>query len=551
MCLLITNKNITDMKLKIQGLLFSAIALMSIFTACDDTNDLGTAPRLFTPIMGGDIGGTWIKATWDRYEGTQTYNLQLADDSLFVNVLENVTISEEQKTEYTFEGLWYNTQYYIRIQGLGAGDIKSYVATYGIKTLKLPTKLQAPASSDCIDTQVKVKWTEVSYDYLQVYLGKELVKTIDLTADDNAEKTVIIQDLEPSTTYTIHAYQGEEYAGEMDYKTAAAQIFEGNYVDLRGLDAAEAYTKLTQSYIDELAALYPDGFTVVLEGGMHYELPSLNLSTNFNLVTGLSFLGNAILESRGSFNTKSGVASLNSITFENLIFTEHATATPKGSGNYGGQYICNINQPVEIGTLKLIGCDIRYKRGVIRTQAQPVLINTVSIDNCFIDSIGGYGIVNVDINTSSIKDVIVKNSTIAHADVVFVGAKPTPVDAQNSLTLENLTFYYSPNGGTGRYIIDYNGQTLPGGLTIKNCIVGKAGTAIRGMRSAAANINVDNNFRASDMAWFLIAGGEPEGPIDLTALSETTDKVFADPENLNFKVTNAALVNKVGDPRWW
>ncbi|GHT21980.1 hypothetical protein AGMMS4957_11630 [Bacteroidia bacterium] len=537
------------MKLKIKGLLL-AIGLMPIFAACDD-NDLGTAPRLFTPIVAEDIGGTWIKATWDRYAGTLSYNLQLAEDEAFVNILANVSINEEQDTEYTFENLWYNTQYYIRIQGIGNGGIKSNVATYPVKTLKLPTKLLSPASSDCIDTKIKVKWTEAVYDNLQVYQGKDHVKTIDLTTEDNAEKTVLITDLEPATTYTVHAYQGEEYVGEMDYKTVAAQVFYGAIVDLRGLSPTDAYSKLTQTYIDELATQYPNGFTVILEGGIHYGIETVNLSTSFNLVTGLNFSGNAIIEHNGGIGIKPD-ANIGFIIIDNIIFTDHPSA-PKESGNFGGKYALDVrgtNEGARIGKLSLLGCDIRYKRGLFRAQSA-VEIDSIVIDNCFIDSIGGYGVTNADNEKAYFKNVVAKNSTIAYAEKIFIGAKAVPVDRQNSLTLENLTICYSPKG-TGNYIVDYNNQTLPGGVTIKNCIVGAGGTTIRGMRSAAANINIDNNFRANDMAWTLNATtGEPESPIDLTPLSAATIGVFANPENLNFKVTDANLINKVGDPRWW
>jgi hypothetical protein len=43
-----------------------------------------------------------------------------------------------------------------------------------------------------------------------------------------------------------------------------------------------------------------------------------------------------------------------------------------------------------------------------------------------------------------------------------------------------------------------------------------------------------------------------QNPInDLQLLNEASESIFANPQNVNFKVTNTTLVNKVGDPRWW
>ncbi|MDR1527796.1 MAG: fibronectin type III domain-containing protein [Dysgonamonadaceae bacterium] len=536
------------MKLNIQRLLFPAIALMLMVTACNEENDLGTPPRLFRPVVEGSMGGTWIKLTWDRYTGTQSYNIQLSDDTDFTNILENASTED---VEYTFEGLRYNTQYYIRIQGIGDG-IQSEPVTYTGKTAKYPTHLLSPASSDCIDTQVRVKWETEYYDNLKVYIGKEYIKTVDLTAEDNDEKTIIVRDLNPSSTYTIQAYREEAYLGEMDYTTVAAQVIEGDYADLRSLDPAEAYSKLTQTYFDELEAQYPGGFTVILDGGIHYEIGTVNFSTNFSLVTGLSLAGNAIIEHNGGIGIKAD-ANVGFITLNNLIFTDHPSS-PRNGGNFGGKYAIDIRGTTanaKIGELNIVGCDIRYKRGMFRAQS-PVEIGKITIDNCIIDSMGGYGITNADHANAYFKEVIIKNSTIAHAEKILVASKPTPTDQCHSIVLENLTVCYAPKG-EGNYMIDYNNQTLPGGITVKNCIFGIGwDSKVRGMRSATTNIAIDNSFRAGDLEWTVNAStGEPQNPIDLERLTETTAALFADPQNLNFKITHDALVNKVGDPRWW
>jgi hypothetical protein len=282
---------------------------------------------------------------------------------------------------------------------------------------------------------------------------------------------------------------------------------------------------------------------------MHYEFATINLGASVKFITGLSFEGSAILEDNGSFAAVAG-ANIPIISFDNITFTDHS-GSPRDAGNYGGRYVFNFNQAgAKISELIMNNCDIRYKRGVIRAQVA-TQIDKITIENCVIDSIGGYGITNADHAEAYFKDIVIKNSTIAHAEKVVVASKPSPTDLCNSVVWENLTVCYAPKG-TGNYLIDYNSQTLPGGLTIKNCIFGVGwDSTIRGMRSATTNITVDNSFRAGDLEWTLNASDEPQYPIDLERLSETTTALFADPQNLNFKVTHATLVNRIGDPRWW
>ena len=535
------------MKLKIQRLLLSAIAVGIIFTACKENDDLGAPDRLFRPIPVITTGGTWVKLSWERYTGSLSYELVLTEDSTFQTGLTSATTED---TEYTFDHLNYNTNYYVRMVAHG-DKIQSGNIRVDFKTAKYPTKLLTPASNDYIDEQIRVKWGDASYDRLDVYEGKEFVKSVELTADDNEARQVIVRDLEPTTTYTVKVYLGDAYLGEMDYTTLAAQLFEGDYVDLRSLDPSTAYSKLTQAYFNELSEQYPNGFILVLAGGTKYEFVTVNLSTSVKIVTGLSFEGSAILECRGNFAVAAG-ANVGRIDLENITVTDHPSAL-KTSANFGGTYMFNFNQANGIlGELSMINCDIRYKRGVIRAQVA-TQIGKITIDNCIIDSIGGYGVVNADHAQAYFTSVVIKNSTIAHAEKILIASKPIPTDLCSSITMENLTVCYAPKG-EGNYIIDYNNQTLPNGLTMRNCIFGAGwDSRIRGMRSASTIVSISDSYKTNDLLWTLNAAtNEPQNPIaELTELNDATTGVFADPQNVNFKVTNATLAGRIGDPRWW
>ncbi|MDR1865304.1 MAG: DUF5123 domain-containing protein, partial [Bacteroidales bacterium] len=305
---------------------------------------------------------------------------------------------------------------------------------------------------------------------------------------------------------------------------------------------------LTQSYFNELASQYPGGITVILSGGTKYEMGVINLSASTKIVTGLSLAGNAIVEVNGNFAIAAGT-SVDSLVFENIVFTEHS-GSPKTAANFGGRYLFNFNQAgAKASKLTIRNCDIRYKRGNIRAQVATE-ISTVTIENCLFDSIGGYGIVNADHAEAYFDNVVVKNSTIAHAEKIFVASKPTRTTV--SLTVENVTVCYAPKG-EGNYIIDYNGQTVPGGVTLKNCVFGIGwGSKIRGMRASNAVPTIDKSYRASDLEWTTNDQGVQQSPLsDLENLNATTTAIFQDPDKVNFKVTNATLAGKIGDPRWW
>lgn len=518
---------------------FLALAFVLTFSACEEEK-LGDPDRLFRPIVSGTVGGTWITAIWDKYEGTESYRVEFSEYEDFSTLLKDTVVTE---SSVTFSGLDYNTDYFVRITAFG-NNLQSRPNIFKTRTSRLPTKLKVPASNDMIDTQARVIWNEVSYDSLRVFIGKQYIKTIVLDADDNVEKVFIVTGLEPSTTYTIKAYTAGEYQGEQDYVMAAPQVFEGDYVDLRGYDLEEAYSMLTQVFFDSIATLYPGGLTLVLDGGTHYQIPTVNMSVDTKIVSGLSFLGRAVWEFYGGVGVKAG-SNLQHIILDGLIVTDHPSAL-RSASNYGGKYLLDIrgtNADTKIGELKVINSDVRYKRGFLRAQA-PVNIEKVTIENCIIDSMGGYGVVNADNAGAYIKNVFIKNTTISHSDKILVDTKSQPLETLNSVWLENLTI---ATKGTN-YILDYPDKPIPGGITIKKCIIGNVdGATPKGMRNAATMLTIEDNYRAADVLW--------TSPIEIDALPQTTAEIFEDAENMNFRFkssfTNDRVVGKLGDPRWW
>ncbi|MDD3167320.1 MAG: DUF5123 domain-containing protein [Bacteroidales bacterium] len=536
--------------IKLTALVLSALA----FVACVDEQDLGDPDRLFRPIFQKvSKGGTWVRVEWDRFEGVNYFELELSVDS-FATVAKQVTTTEPF---HQFDSLDYDTEYQCRIRSFDESLNSNWYAVGGIKTDDYPTLLLSPTAIDLLDNAVRMSWTpsEVVYDYIEVE-GADTTLTLALTDTDRSNAFKIVGGLKANETYVIRVYDASgAYYGKKSYTTAASQDFGENVVDLRGLTADSALKVLTQDYVTTLCAQYADQeFTIVLDGGFAYEIPSLYFSDRVraNITTGLSFAGYAILHVNSNF----GVAEADSVTslsFSKLIFTEGTTSgKTKLDSNYGGTYLFNFNKSGgNMNSLSFTDCDIRYKRGVVRLQTQATL-NQVSIENCMIDSIGGYGIVNVDNAASTVLDISVKNTTLSHADKLFVATKPTV--GPNSLLVENVTICHSP--GSNIYLVDFNGKPVAGGIVLRNCLIGpgKAGAGINGVRSTTTtSITIDKCYRSSDMLWYTADGAAaPTSPLnDVEDAGLASAELFANAEANDYTITLESLINKVGDPRWW
>lgn len=534
-------------KLKIKWTLLVAILFIVIASACQDDDDLATADRLFRPIINEtSYGGTWIKVEWDKYEDVDHYELQISIDSF-----ETVTSATTDTSFYKFENLEYDTDYYLRIKSVGETLESRYFVNDIITTSDYPTQLNSISSNDVIDNQVRVSWEEADYDSLMVFRNDTLVITVGLTDSENETKQIIIKDLEEETPYVVKAYSAGDYMGKKSFTTMAAQIFEGDVIDLRSYSAEESYSLLSQDYFDQLKDSLPGGVTLVLAGGTIYELTGSKLSSNINIVTGYSLNGKAIIAVSGNFNID-GTANIQKLYFEGILFTDHPDK-PRSGINFGGTYVFNIsNSGANVDSLTFENCEIRYKRGVIRIKTAAT-VGVITMNNCLIDSIAGYGVINQSNSSAVINDIAITNSTITHAQKLVIASKNNTL---KSFTVNHVTTCFVPNT-SGDYLFDLKGQSLENGCSITNSLfgVGWNTETINGYRSDAAVVDIDDNYRTSDLIWTYTTDDENNvtetAPMDITQLSDDSYTVFTDPDNNDFTVSDDRLVNKVGDSRWW
>src|SRR5690606_29332524 len=132
---------------------------------------------------------------------------------------------------------------------------------------------------------------------------------------------------------------------------------------------------------------------------------------------------------------------------------------------YGSAYVINIGNSGNIGTIKFDACNASKFRGLVRIKTGGVNVDNFEINNSVIDSISGYGVINVDNSGAKINNFIFKNSTFAKVEK-FIASK----NSANSILIESCTFNEAPSGGN--FLIDFNSNNITLGIKVYNTIFG-------------------------------------------------------------------------------
>lgn len=537
-------------------LLFSVLSVGAMSVgSCSDDNDDSQLSRLFRPIIDSeDITAgldadtiPYLQIKWDNYTSANQYTVSLTSEDGTETYSKTV-----DTTAVTFNGLSYDKNYNIAISAANTESgttSKEYTTT--ATTSDYPTLLKPVATADIIDVMSRVSWDTqdgaTKYDSLCVYKSSNdsLVYKVVLTDDQLSAGNALLEQMKPSTSYYVAAYSGGAYKGKRSFKTVASENYEGAVADFRSLSDEDSYKAITTDTLQCLVDEYPDqDITIVLKGGVDYKIETVKLPQTtgvITFVTGLTLSGNAVFKVDGNFDVTAGNTT-GGITFEKIFFDEGASKK-KTASNYGGTYLFNPSSSAEIGSIDFKSCTIKYKRGIARFRKTTV--GSMSFDDCVIDSIGGYGLVNTDDAASSVGSISMANTTVAHCDVAFAGSKTkTP---PTSVSLENCTFAYFC--ASGKQLFDYNKLTV-GEIKLKNCLFGVAKSPLQGWRGNTAPSSTDC-YTTSDFAWLIAEGAtEPTAAFEVTTLKTDMSKTFKDPEHSDFSIIDNAA-NNIGDPRWY
>ena len=544
--------------------LLSAFAALSLsFTSCSD-DDAPVMSRLFRPIFNDVVAGLDannvpnLTMKWDNYSNANQYVVKVVN----TNGTDSATV-ETDTTVVTIGNLAYDQDYNVHIVAKNTNTgAESKVYTVVATTLDYPTQLKTVSSTNIIDTQARIMWNTTSgdeavkYDQLVLKLADDesVVAEYNLTEEDQAVGEHIFKNLEPSTEYRIEAYEAGQYRGKRLFKTTAPENYTGNVVDLRGMDDDTAYKFLSTESVDSIIALYPDqDITFVFEGGQTYRLPTLVLPSTTGKIlftTGLTLAGNTKFAVTGNFDVAAG-ASVGGLELQKIEFTDDPSKQ-KTSSNFGGTYLFNLGgKNSYLGEVNIHDCSIKYKRGLCRVKEAAVIDNFI-IDNCILDSIGGYGLTNADNAAAEIRNVKITNSTLSNIAVGLAATKgPNPV----TVTIENCTFAYCIQ--KGKYFIDFNKKAAKS-IKISNCLFGVSGATTKALaplmawRGKTAPQTIDLFF-TKDVEWAANEDGSPVSMFDGTVISTDMAGTFKSPLTSDFTIINSTdfKISKPGDQRWY
>ena len=511
------------------------LAALGLLTACELEDDLPEAPRLFRPVVKGELKapGNYIDASWQTVKEAVSYKVQISQDT-FRTILTNMDVDTSNAV---FENLEWDKSYQIQVRANAADTTKNSRMSFlgSIKTPKFPSILTTPTINDVTDGAAKVSWTNsgVAVTSIKVLRASDrsLVREITLTAQDVTNQYRVVAGLTGSTSYIMELYSGTALRGYETYTTKVP--LSGNLVDLRDISGRPSV--LADTILD-----VPSGSTIILKRGETY-----NISSAINLNKAVTILS-------GSDLMEPNLATIfftNNFTFEdksNIDFIDFKEVVLRGE-SYGSNYIFNANSAATVGRISFESCHAEIFRGVVRLRGALTVDNFV-INKCVVDSISNYGVLSVDDVLSKVNNISITNSTMYKVEKIITSR-------QNSTTVlfDNLTINEAPWGGN--YLIDYSTSgtnNVTGGIKIYNTILGigksNAGNrAIRGYRAGSnTSVDVNNTFVTADQVF-------TSNPFPgVTAYSKTSFDLFETPKAGNFKIKDTSFAGKAtaGDPRW-
>jgi hypothetical protein len=516
-------------------LIFAYTIILFTLAACKKTEQLQGPTRLFRPVLKEALesNGNWIAATWQPIKGATSYTVELSRDT-FRTVMVSKTIDT---TYYLFENLKWEQLYQLRLKANAkdTADNSKFSDLGAIKTPRFPSILNIPSIAEISDNAVKVSWTNSGAAVTNVKILKasdsSVVRDVTLTSTDITNAYRIVSGLTGSTNYIIFLYSGTSVRGWANFTTTAA--LSGNLIDLRDI------TGRPSVLLDTLPVV-PSGSIVLLKRGESYTISSTaNLDKSITILSGTDLLNpnQAVISLPNNFNITSG-STIDSIIFKDVKLV---------GTDYASKYVFNINTACNIGKISFDACRIEIMRGVLRTQSQPAIIGTYSINNCIIDSIAGYGIITVDVATSKVSNISIQNSTLYRIEKFITSTKQTA--GSLSVLVSGCTFNQAITGSNT--YIDYGSTNVTNGVTVSDCIfgVGKAGsTTLRDIKTGAGTtVNASNNYRTSDY----VTSGTNDLP-NIIIYTKPSTQIWQDPVNGDFKIIDNAFPGRsnAGDPRW-
>jgi hypothetical protein len=532
------------------GLLALFVAGLLVLASCKEDDEVFPRTRLFRPVLNEALYAidNTIVLDMGNMKEAQSYTVQISRDSFqtvdytFETDTSYVEIDEEVLGE---ELLWFTIY---QVQATAHADDPEYdskVSELGnVRTQKFPSNMGAPSPFDVTDTRARVFWVSSGAPITQVKVFaindlrlENALLEFDVTDEERAENEKVIAGLSPMTEYQVAIYSPDRVRGWEVYQTREALVSGDNVIDLLGI-ADEDILVDTLQYV-------ADGSIILLEGGRTYNAGGYAFEKSVTIRSGYSFTPAFPLIHCGSnYNIADG-SNVDSLIFRDVAF----------SGDFGGNYVFNIDKSGSIGEIKFDNTRIHSLRGITRIKGGTGMLEKYTIINSVVDSINGYGVLAVDTDGWMAGDILLKNSTFSKSQYFLVSRTNT-----ESLTIESCTIYGAPENG--RQLLRWRGSdgnnNITNGVKIYNSIFGPGwdmsdggNTGIDGYDGlGSTTFDVVNTYGTID---FVYADGKDEIPgLPSFVYPGTAAQLWVNPDDVNFSIKDPSFAGKgdTGDPRW-
>ena len=448
-----------------------------------------------------------VSLTWEA--GLEVTHITYTQDGTLVTY--ELTDEEKAAGKVTLMGLNPNTEYTITIYNgeVARGEIEV--------TTSMSVEVESEVSEITQHSAV-FTWTEgvgrlTGYVLLKgdVYPSDETQNA--LSAEEETACRIELNNLEPSTTYTVAIMRDKVVRARKVFQTAVGIPSDYTQVTLTSRDE---WAGALNDNSGKLAIIIPQGVTIDLTANTSFqtEIPAAITSLILWGEEGEDNMQKPTFKTRGL--SLSGDKS--EVRFYNLNVESNGTSN----------YIFRQKGTGTIESLSFESCNVANAAGVFceRDKGSGTLKN-LSFSDCIVTNIGNYSVVYTTTNYIVNKITMVNSTVNGCTGNMFRVAQTEPY----SLEITASTLY-----NASQALIRSDGYNSANIFTISNTLMGTVNTTTPNNNSSVTGTNVYTTSDCYSVNW-----------ATKTELSATD--LFEDPASGNF-VVKAADYKAYGDPRW-
>lgn len=517
-----------------------SLGIISLWGCSDENTEKNT---LLRPVSTMELLGNKIVLKWKPVPKASLYVIEL--HRFVPDGTELYRSDTTELSSWTSQGLDWDEQYKVQVKSLDNNNESAYWDAGQVKIV-YPSKL---GETKVIDNSAKITWLPGGTTITSFKLVKEDETPVAIIPEvDYDSGEIVIKGLEPSTSYTVYAYGGNEqttdtYAGRTSITTQPAEDYDqeygvGKWLDLRDINDPDYFNGNT--FWENLE----DGMAIILPGETSFHLGERKaMEKSITFLTGLTLGENAKFLIRNAFSISEDVSY---VSFKNIDFygvvDDNYTVRPleeETSKSFSAKQVFNLNNTGKrVEHLSFTNCSFYSFRAIARTQKAIDGIKNVVLKGCTINGSGDQGVITTSNTASLIESVVIEDCTFSNV-VLLSDIRQTA--GAIIFSISDCTFCYAPMEGNNPLFrigsntsctLQLSNTILGASLSSKNTISpntpGTSATRMADITSFPAAIT--NTWKGV----FSIDGSYEFSGISNTGLDEKA--LFRDPEQGDFKV---------------